>query len=106
MANGKQRDSFLTDIVNHALPTFSSVADEQIRRISGLSDAHQVDDLRNEVEEWMTGIRPESVARWFSPPWIYLADLEPEQVSVLEQSLRKRLELRRAEGQERGWETE
>ena len=48
MANGKQRDSFLTDIVNHALPTFSSVADEQIRRISGLSDTHQVDDLRNE----------------------------------------------------------
>lgn len=106
MANGKQRDSFLTDIVIHALPTFSSVADGQIRRISRLSDTHQVDDLCNEVEEWMMGIRAESVARWFSPPWIYLADLEPERVSVLEQSLKKRLERRRADAQERGWETE
>jgi len=106
MANGKQRDSVRTDILNHGIPTLSREADEYFRRIARLSDTKQLEALEDEVSSWLRGLNRPSVSRWLSPPWVYLANIEPEQTAALESSLEERLAERVSDARRRGWEVE
>jgi hypothetical protein len=51
VANGKHRDSFATDILNHGIPTFSAEADDLIRRLSQLSSISAWQVTMDEVEQ-------------------------------------------------------
>ncbi len=106
MANGKHRDSFRTDILNHGIPTFSSDADDLIRQVWRLSSTTTRLATTDEVEQRLRDMPSETWSRWVSPPWVYLQELEPERVSALEGYLASKLEGLRAEGRERGWEIE
>lgn len=102
MANGTQRDSIRTDILNHRLPTLSPAADDTVARIARLSDTKQLEALERDVDQWLAGLNTPAVLRWLSPPWIYLADLEPNEVAhltrTLEDILAERLQMRATVG--------
>jgi hypothetical protein len=106
MANGKQRDSVRTDILNHGLPTLSPEADDAFKRIARLSDTRQLQALDREVDQWISALKRSSVSRWFSPPWLYLAELEPDEVASLTRTLEDILAQRLEDARRRGWEVE
>ncbi len=106
MANGKQRDSVRTDILNHGLPTLSPEADDAFKRIAGLSDATQLEALEREVDRWISALNRSSVSRWFSPPWLYLAELEPAEVVSLTRTLEDILAQRLEDARRSGWKVE
>jgi hypothetical protein len=106
VANGKHRDGFAFDILNHGIPTLSPDADELGRQVWLLSSIPVRQATNAEVEQLLRGMAAETWSRWLSPPWVYLQELEPERVGALEDYLATRLENLRAEGRERGWEIE
>jgi hypothetical protein len=106
MANGKQRDSVRTDILNHGIPTLSPEADDAFMRIARLSDTKRLQALEREVDQWMSALNRSSVSRWFSPPWLYLAELEPDEVASLTRTLDDILARRLEDARRRGWEVE
>ncbi len=103
MANGKQRDSVGTDIVLHRIPTLSPEVDECFRQLARLSDTTQAEQLRLQVERWLKELDTASVSSWLSDPSMYLAELEPQRVSELGETLKQQLAARRRDAQQRGW---
>lgn len=106
VVNGKHRDSIRTDIVYWELPTLSPEADDCFRNIVRLSDTSQTAALEQQVDGWLTGVEMTSVTRWLSDPTIYLAELEPEKVADLTETLKKQLAERVGDARKRGWEVE
>ena len=104
MANGKHRDGFAYDILQHGIPTLSREADELVRQVWELSSIPARQENNVEVERRLRDIPTDSWSRWLSPPWVYLQELEPECVSGLETYLANRLKDLRADARERGWE--
>jgi hypothetical protein len=104
--NGRPRDHFLTDILNHRIPTYSETADSLIEQIKALSGRAEEDELQEAVSAWQRGVAMDSWALWMNPPWRYLGEWEQEQVTALEGLLAHLLERRRSAARERGWETD
>jgi hypothetical protein len=106
LVNGKHRDSILTDIVHWGLPTLSPEADDCFRRIVRLSESNQTEALEHQVRRWLAGVESTSVDTWLLDPTIYLADLEPDKVAELTETLKSQLATRVRDARDRGWEVD